>query len=205
MLNRFHNAFYYSDSWLGQVIDFVQKRGEWEKTVIIVLSDHGEAFYEHGVPTHGTTLFEEQVRSLLLMRLPGVEPRRVDEPVSLLDVMPTLLQYLELPAHGNFQGRSDILDPAYSAQDRPFFFTIQGLTLEDAVLLDDLKYIVNWDRRQRALFDLTSDPTERHDLLTREPQKAEELDRVLIDFLNRQMAYYRNQMWKQGRYSARLP
>ncbi|MGB6850825.1 MAG: sulfatase [Thermoanaerobaculia bacterium] len=205
MLNRFYNALHYADDWVGRVVDFLKERGEWERTVLIVVSDHGESFYEHGVPTHGTSLFEEQVRSLLLMRLPGEEPRWINEPVSLLDIMPTLLEYLGLPPHGNFQGRSDIFEPDYSAAGRPIFFSIQGLTLEDGVLLDGVKYIVNWDRRQRALFDLRIDTDEQDDLLRLEPELAESLDRVLMDFLRGQVAYYDNRMWEAGRYPAVLP
>jgi hypothetical protein len=119
--------------------------------------------------------------------------------------MPTLLEYLGLPPHGNFQGRSDILLPDYTAAGRPIFFSIQGLTLEDGVLLDGIKYIVNWDRRQRALFDLRIDAEEKDDLLSSEPQLAETLDRELMDFLRGQVAYYDNRMWESGRYPAALP
>ncbi|MGB6995417.1 MAG: hypothetical protein WBG00_19505, partial [Thermoanaerobaculia bacterium] len=102
-------------------------------------------------------------------------------------------------------GHSDILEPDYSATGRPLFFSIQGLTLEDGVILDGVKYIVNWDRRQRALFDLRSDAEEKDDIFRREPELAESLDLVLMDFLRGQVAYYDNRMWETGRYPAVLP
>ncbi len=205
MLNRFDNALAYADRWLGEIVGFLEARGEWERTALVVVSDHGEAFYEHGQPTHGTSLYEEQVRSLLLLRLPGVEPRVVEEPVSLLDVGPALLAYLGLPPHGNFQGRADILEPGYSAAGRPLFFTIQGLTFEDGLLLDGWKYVVNWDRRERRLFDLAADPGETDDLLAAEPEKAEALDRTLRGLLSRQLAYYAERGWRDGYYPPPLP
>jgi arylsulfatase A-like enzyme len=139
-----------------------------------------------------------------MMRLPGETPRRIDEPVSLLDLAPTLLSYLDLPVHGNFQGRGDILESSYSAAGRAFHFTIQGLTQEDGVLLDDWKYMVNWDRRERRLFDLTSDPEEQTDLLEERPDRAEVLDRELGEFLMRQLAYYGQQGWRAGQYPPAL-
>ena len=73
------------------------------------------------------------------------------------------------------------------------------------MILDGVKYIVNWDRRQRALFDLRIDTGERDDLLRQESELAESLDRVLMDFLRGQVAYYDNRMWETGRYPAALP
>ncbi len=205
MLNRFHNALAYADRWLGEVVSSLEARAEWARTVLIVVSDHGEAFYEHDEPTHGSSLYEEQVRSFLLMRLPGVEGRIVDEPVSLLDIAPLLLRHLGLPPHGNFQGRDDVLEATYDGQNRPLFFTIQGITFEDGVLFDGWKYVVNWDRRQRRLFHLAEDPEERRDLLAERSDRASALDTLLRAFLARQLTYYRARLWQRGRYPAPLP
>ena len=102
MRNRFNNALRYSDAWLGAVVDRLRAAGEWDRTVLAVISDHGEAFLEHGRVCHGADLHEEQVRSLLMVRAPGLEPRRVEEAVSHLDLAPALLRLLGLPAHRNF-------------------------------------------------------------------------------------------------------
>ncbi len=53
-------------------------------------------------------------------------PRVVTEPVSVLDLVPAVVDFLELPPHGNFQGRDHILAPDYSAKGRPLLFTIPG-------------------------------------------------------------------------------
>ncbi len=205
MKNRFDNALAYADREVGEVLEFLAARGELEETVVIVVSDHGEAFYEHAQPTHGTSLYEEQVGSVLMLSLPGVEPRVVAEPVSHLDIMPTLLRHLGLPPHPNFQGRDDILDPAYSARGRPLFFSIQGLTAEDGVLLDGWKYLINWDRRERRLFHLQTDPGEQVDLAAVEPGRAQELHRVLMALLARQTGYYEGELWRSGWYVRSLP
>jgi arylsulfatase A-like enzyme len=204
-LNRFYNALAYSDAWIGEVRAELERAGEWERTVLVVVSDHGEAFYEHGHPTHGPALHEEQVRSLMMMRLPDVEPRWIDEPVSLLDLAPAVLRALGLPPHGNFQGRGDVLEPAYTAAGRPFFFTIQGMTSEDGVLRDGWKYLFNWDTGRASLFHLPTDPGEESDLSDTEPEQAAELDATLRSFLNSQLGYYADRGWEPGYYPPRLP
>ncbi|MDX1644788.1 MAG: sulfatase-like hydrolase/transferase, partial [Thermoanaerobaculia bacterium] len=178
--------------------------GEWDETWLIVVSDHGEAFYEHGQPTHGTTLHEEQVRSLLVVRIPGTQPRVVDAPVGLLDLLPSLTRELGLPVHGNFQGASDIFGPDYSADNRPFYFTIQGMTAEDGILLDDWKYTLNWQTGRQQLFDLTRDPGEFRNLIEDEPERARVLHTALEQFLHRQLTYYDRALWRTGFYPARL-
>jgi len=205
MENRFYNALAYTDRWLGEVRRTLERRGEWEHTALVVVSDHGEAFYEHEQPSHGTALYEEQVRSVWMMRLPGEEPRWIEEPVSLMDVAPTLLAYLGLPPHGNFQGRGDVLDPDYQGSERPLFFTIQGMTFEDGVLWNDWKYMINWDQQAHRLFHLAEDPDERKDLLEREPERVERLQKLLLGFLRSQLGYYEERAWEDGQYPPRLP
>ena len=205
MLNRFYNALRYADEQLGAIVTELEARGEWDRTIFVVVSDHGEAFYEHAQPTHGTALYEEQIRSFLLMRVPGVAPRIVETPVSLLDVAPTLLRMLGLPDHGNFQGRGDILDASYDGNRRPLFLTIQGLTSEDGVLIGPWKYIVNWGARERVVFQLQDDPREQSNLIQAAPDRAAWLEAQLAEFLARQRDYYSNQRWEQGYYPPPLP
>lgn len=209
MENRFYNALHTVDAAVGDVVDALRAAGVWERTVLLVVSDHGEAFYEHGVPTHGTTLLEEQIRTAAFLRLPGPgtesTARIITEPVSVLDLVPAVAHFLGLPPHGNFQGRDDILAPGYSAQGRPFLFTIQGITQEDALLEDDWKLLENRDRRERALFDLATDPGELHNLAAAEPAKRTALEQRLADLLADQLAYYRDRGWESGWYPPKLP
>jgi lipoteichoic acid synthase len=205
MLDRFHNALAYVDLEFGRLIDGLRAQGLWDHTVVLVVADHGEAFYEHGLPTHGTTLLEEQVRIPMLLRLPGTEPRKISEPVSALDALPTIYRAMGLPRHGALQGRDDVLDPGYTAAARPLFFTIQGMTHEDGLLDGSWKLIVNHDRRESALFDLDTDPGERVNLVVARPELRASLTATLGRFLARQLGYYRARAWKAGWYAPRLP
>ncbi len=205
MLNRFDNALHHADRKIGEVVEFLEEIGDWQSTVLIVVSDHGEAFYEHQQPTHGTALYEEQIRSLWMIRAPGRPARRIAQPVSLLDLAPTLLELLGFAPHRNFQGRGDVLAPDYDGSRRPLFLTIQGLTREDGVLLGDSKLIVNWDRRTTALYDLAADPDEKVNLADREPDRVRAMERLLGAFLQQQLGYYDQRLWTRGYYPAALP
>lgn len=204
MRNRFRNALRYSDRWLGEVVDRLKAAGEWDRTVLVVLSDHGEAFHEHGKVCHGSDLHEEQVRSLLLVRAPGLAPRRVEEPVSHLDIAPALLGLLGLPRHPNFQGRGDILDSAYQAAGRPIPFTLQGIVAWDGMLLDGWKYLIHWDLAAEYLYDLGVDPAERDNRAALSP-RTREFEASLRTLLETQVTFYEERLWEGGRYPRPLP
>src|SRR5207245_10188101 len=75
-------------------------------SVIALASDHGEGLGEHGEKTHGFFIYDSTLRVPLILEVPGAAPRVVAEDVSLVDVMPTLLQDLKIPVPASVQGRS---------------------------------------------------------------------------------------------------
>ena len=84
------------DAHVGTILDALRRAGVAERTLVVVVSDHGEEFFEHGGLGHRRTLSEEVVRVPMLLRLPGVLPAgtAVRGPVSLADVLPTVLEVL---------------------------------------------------------------------------------------------------------------
>src|SRR5262249_34350660 len=83
----------YVDEYLGHVIDVVDRLGVLDQTLLVVTSDHGEEFFEHGRKGHRNALYDESIRIPLLMRYPGKIPAGtvIDRQVRLLDVAPTIL------------------------------------------------------------------------------------------------------------------
>src|SRR5690606_15422627 len=79
-----------ADEQVGALLEALQATGEADETVVVILSDHGEAFDEHGNHGHSTTLYQEEIRAVLLMQVPGMEPRAVEQAVGLFDLTPTL-------------------------------------------------------------------------------------------------------------------
>jgi len=101
----------YVDDELGRVLDHMKARGLDRGTLVVVTSDHGEEFLEHGSWEHQRTLYEEVVRIPLVVHGPGVGPRREPAQVSLLDVMPTVLEWARVARPPFLDGKSLLQSP----------------------------------------------------------------------------------------------
>src|SRR6185369_1319521 len=107
-LDRYEAEVRYTDDQLAALWRVVERLGLADDTIVIVTSDHGEEFGEHGLLRHGTDLYDETLLVPLVMRAPGIVPRglRVDAQIGLIDVLPTLLELLDVPVPAKVQGRS---------------------------------------------------------------------------------------------------
>ena len=96
------------DSVLGRMREVLEHTGDWERTLLVIVGDHGEGRGEHGEPTHGTFCWDSTVRVPLLVRYPdGARAgERSDELVSVVDLFPTLCDALGLGAPGDVDGTS---------------------------------------------------------------------------------------------------
>src|SRR5437879_13411781 len=100
----------FADKYIGEVLDALDKSGQAKDTAVVSFSDHGEAFGEHRfggerMYFHGQTLYDELLRVPLLLRVPKVAPRAIDDPVMLIDLAPTLLDLFQVERPPTFQGR----------------------------------------------------------------------------------------------------
>jgi arylsulfatase A-like enzyme len=103
----------YGDSQVGQVVKKVKELGIYDNTIIIVTSDHGEAFWEHGYSGHNVQLYQESIHIPLVIKLahsgtlPSVLPRKINPIVRTIDLFPTLVDLLSFSRRGlNLDGRS---------------------------------------------------------------------------------------------------
>ncbi len=159
---RYRNALHYGDVSLGALMNGLRARGLDQKTLWIVLGDHGEAFGQHeGNYGHTFHLYDENVHVPFLIAAPGLIPRQIrSRPVvSLLDTAPTVLDLVGLPAPGIYQGRS-MLDP--EPRMALFFadYSLGLLGLRDG----PRKFIYELDSGRSKLFDIEKDPQERTNL-----------------------------------------
>lgn len=166
----------YVDHQIGRLIDALREEGRWERTLFVLLSDHGEAFWEHGSRGHGDHVYEEYVRVPLLMRVPDtpeLSGHRVETLVELVDLVPTLVDLLKVPAAASsMAGRSwlpllsrDLPDTMGHADDTVFMRNHEGARVELGVRRDHFKFHEFFDRRPDELYDLEHDPAERSNLL----------------------------------------
>jgi arylsulfatase A-like enzyme len=180
---RFVNAYDSEIRSLDDGLGRLYRACGWsEDTVLVVTSDHGEEFGDHGGGGHAHSLYSELLHVPLLVHgLPGAVPRRVDEPVSLIDVLPTLRELVGLPADPRAEGVSllSLLRGGGQGLDRPLFaHLVQFETgrIWEATLQGEWKRL-----RLRPgapqLYNLVDDPLERHDLSETVPSVSAALDR----------------------------
>ena len=163
------------------------RTSHWNEEAYVVLgSDHGEELLEHGGWDHGFSLYDDQIRIPLLIRVPGAPGagRRVDQAVNLIDLMPTLATLAGIEPPGGLQGRdqSTLIDGGGS-RNLPSFSTATKHR-RGVYSIRDARYKLIYDATSRSssLFDLESDPGEYRDLADDEPEKTEELLRHLAAY-----------------------
>ena len=167
-LAAYNAAIRFVDHTLAGLFDALDGLGLGERTILVVTSDHGEAFDEHGHSGHGKSLYEEELRVPLVWRAPGlVAPgRRVGGLVGLLDVAPTILDLLGVEVPSTFQGRSlaAALRPGKGEPrlpDRLLFSENSIHEVQVAVRAASWKVFFEDGQPMRG-FSLDVDPDERH-------------------------------------------
>lgn len=118
------------DFYLGQMLDYLQTNGLLENSIVVVTSDHGEMFGEHGKWVHGNSLYEEVIRIPLLFRYPDVltAGQVLTAPVHMMDIMPTLLDMVGSPVPDDMQGQSllPLMQGGQAPLSRPIFSEMAG-------------------------------------------------------------------------------
>jgi arylsulfatase A-like enzyme len=96
----------YTDRHVGRLFDELREKGLYDRTVIVVTGDHGEGFGEHGVELHGYHLYAPQTKVPLVIRVPGLGPRRAMTPAGHIDLLPTLVNLAGGAPTPDMMGRS---------------------------------------------------------------------------------------------------
>jgi arylsulfatase A-like enzyme len=180
-----------ADTNLGSVVDALQDAGLWENTLFIVVSDHGEEMNDHGGWLHDQSVYQELMHVPLIIRFPHGQyaGRRVKSVVSLVDVLPTIFDYLNKPdsARGA-RGRSlmpliraegakavdDFLVPAMRINTKKYYrpWKVSRGDINIVVRKGRWKGIWNVEPKTFELYDLASDPLERHEVSAANPELA---------------------------------
>jgi arylsulfatase A-like enzyme len=155
------------DAAVGQVLDALDRVGLGARTLVVLVGDHGEEFWEHGGVEHGRTVYDEVVRVPLLMRWPAHLPagKEIDALVRITDVTPTILDVLGLAAPPGRDGET-LLPLVHGETSAPRVALIENLLFAEeriGVRTADHKY-VSWENGKEEAYDLRADPGERVDL-----------------------------------------
>lgn len=192
-IDLYDSGIRYVDEYIGRLIKKSKQLGIYDELMIIVVSDHGEHFGEHYrrfYDCHGYDYYEEFIKVPIIIKYPGQARRKIlNHPVSLIDVVPTVLDYYKIKVPSYVQGES--LAKPYSKRKQKYIVSeaISGPNAETKMIrLGHLKYIlsmknpgypgrINWEQiSRRRLYDVKSDPLEQKNLYGMEEFKNTHLN-----------------------------
>jgi arylsulfatase A-like enzyme len=183
----------YTDMVLGRFLDRIYQLGLTRNTMIIFTSDHGEEFWEHDNVSHGHTCFTELVNVPLIIRPADEEQvarsRSIAAQVSLVDLAPTILDFLGLPGLDHAEGQSllPVIRGEEQPADRPAFYEAMAYFGEKKAVSDGrFKFVLTEETGREELYDLLEDPGEQRNLVHERPELKLELKGLLMDHLTSQ-------------------
>ena len=185
-LDPYLDAIAYEDSQIARVLDNLDARGLTQKTVIVVVGDHGESMGGHGEESHGLFVYQEALRVPFIVRGPGVSPRRATSVARLVDVTPTVLNLFGVTATTAMDGVSLAGAGARQNDDPPLEVYAESMYAQRfgwsplrSLRADRYKLI---DASRPELFDLDRDPVEARDIAAEHPAVVDAMRRRLRSF-----------------------
>ncbi len=165
----------WTDREIGRMLDALRERGLYEDMLIVFTADHGEEFFEHDDLGHTKTLYNEVINVPLIIKPPQGKGQVVADPVALVDVYPTILDYAGVPVTTKLQGQS-LRDYETGV---PVFFETDRKRKLHGIVQGNYKMIYARDLDQYELYDLSSDPGEKTNLAEQRRDVVRKLDRRL--------------------------
>ncbi|HEY7474502.1 MAG TPA: sulfatase [Vicinamibacterales bacterium] len=180
----YNGAIAIMDGEIGRLLNALEHRGRLERTAVIVTADHGESLGDHGERGHGIFVYESAVRVPLIIRWPGIAPRRVGDLAQLIDLAPTVLAlqgFTAPPMDGVSLAR--VLQGRYSdgrfAYAESMYPLQHGWSALQSVRQGRYKFI---EAPRPELYDLVGDPGEVRNLYEKQPAIAAQLQSLLRTF-----------------------
>jgi len=176
----------YTDFYLGELFDELKRLDLWDNTMIVLTSDHGDEFFEHGNKGHRNTLYGELLDVPLIVKLPQNRRggQRVSNLAGIVDIAPTMLDVAGLPPLEGGNGGSLLarMNESEESMGRVYFADVDRRL--KSVVAGRTKLIAHWRRESGEemaveLYDLNRDPAEQLDLSDQEVQQVVRLRRAL--------------------------
>jgi arylsulfatase A-like enzyme len=194
--DRYDTSLAWLDAEIGRLFDQLDRRGQLDNTLVVIASDHGELFGEHGLVDHGNSLIDPLLRVPLIIAGPGLDrnPERVTGASSLLNLPATVVAFLGIRG-SPFPGES--LVDANREHGRLDSYAISQVTPEIGVVptgplrhgaavavTDDAHRMVRYANGTEELYDLVADPAESSNLIVAPRPRLRELARSLRQHIN---------------------
>jgi arylsulfatase A-like enzyme len=196
-MNLYDGEIAFLDEELGRLLDRLRDQGDaWERTVVVIVGDHGEGLGQHDDMTHGG-IWREQLHVPLLLRTPGEPGRRIARRVSTVDVLPLLLGLIDLPGEEEIAAQAGGIDrlapdapdaPVVSRESDDGHRVLDGRETPRLTILSGRWKLVHDPEGRDLLFDLEKDPFELASVHREQPDTVEALRGRLLRELERQDA-----------------
>jgi arylsulfatase A-like enzyme len=195
----------FTDDQARRLISLLEDYKILDRTLVVIFSDHGEGFGEHRLYAHGNSLYQELLHIPAMMRVPGREfaGRRIKGVTRTIDILPTVLDYLEADTEEALQGVS-LIPEIKSGAERDLLFFSDGIRYASCLRSGDWKLINNYimndevikliggRKPEYELYNLKDDPAESRILTGDNPGKVSELKELIRQF------WVINKKWKKG-------
>lgn len=200
---RYDAELAFTDREIGRLLARLDRLALKDDTIVVVVGDHGEGLMTHGHLGHGVHLYDEAIRVPLIVRWPGHVPanRRLQDPVALVDVAPSLLEWVEAGADGTSAGgfgagrslANRLEGNGVVDQDHPIWLhrrpydpkMVEKTWVEGerfGIRRGGWKYIARASGLDGELYDLRADPSEAENVRRLHPDRAADLGRQLAAF-----------------------
>lgn len=202
--DKYDEHMLYADYNTGLLIDKLKSLELWDNTLFIVISDHGEAFMEHGDFLHNTTLYDEMIHIPMIFKFPKeirTHNNVVGGIVESIDIFPTLADLCGIQLTNSVDGKSLtplVFTDQESIKDYTFSRSAHGMTPILSVRDRQYKYIYNMMRDNRELYDLKKDPGEKTNIAKKKPLIVESMHNLLKD----EIAYYQQKIEERDKQKA---
>lgn len=196
--NLYDGEVHYVDHEIGKLFAGLEKRRLWDELMVVVVADHGQGLAQHRWDSHGR-IYDEILKVPLIVKFPAsmaIKPARLEHVVSIIDVVPTLVKHLGLPVSADvvagYEG-VDLLEPDDGR----------------AVLAERVSRVRSWEsgakyalvdaawkyfhltEHQDALYALSSDPHELHNVIAEHPERAAAMKAELMEYVARDRAPFK--------------
>jgi arylsulfatase A-like enzyme len=184
----------FTDEHVGLLLGEVKQQGLYDESIIIVTADHGEEFMERGWLGHTITLNQELIRVPLIMKLPGYKAKVLDSAVGLIDIVPTLYDYLGIGADNHLDGEALDISGNDAIKRRPIFSEtfnpqihqpghVNPIALR-SIVLDKQKLIYDEIKGAAKIYNLSVDPDEQVDLSSQVGEQNNRLKALLSQWID---------------------
>lgn len=181
------------DQSFGKILDFLEEAGIADRTLVVVVGDHGEGRKEHREDSHSMLVYDSTLHVPLIMKVPGIEGgRRLKSRVGTVDIVPTILDFFGLPIDDQIHGRSlaEWMRSGEEERDSRGLYYAETLSPrfshgwgEMRALFDGSSKYIHGPRPE--LYDLNEDPRELNDLAPTQHEEAAEMKAALGAFIER--------------------